>query len=92
VLCICRLFKTKKDLQHLFNSFRNVESEDEIRADEALLGHATIVLTTLDEAISNMDNYDYVIDLLRKTGGTHNRFPGYRPDYFWVCICLYTFS
>ena len=42
------------------------------------------VMCTIDEALTNLDDMDYVIDLLRKIGRTHTRFENYKPEIFWV--------
>ncbi len=44
----------------------------------------TQVMCTIDEALTNLDDMDYVIDLLRKIGRTHTRFENYKPEIFWV--------
>ncbi len=41
-------------------------------------------MCTIDEALTNLDDMDYVIDLLRKIGRTHTRFENYKPEIFWV--------
>lgn len=53
-----------------------------MRENEALEHHATFVMTTLDEAISNIDNYNYVIDHLHRTGATHQRFIDFSSENF----------
>lgn len=55
-----------------------------MRENEALEHHATFVMTTLDEAISNIDNYNYVIDHLHRTGATHQRFIDFSSENFGV--------
>ena len=56
------------------------------RANEALEKHATFVMSTLDETISNIDNYDYIKDLSLRTGGSHQRFSDFQKENFSVCI------
>ncbi|KAJ8308126.1 hypothetical protein KUTeg_013000, partial [Tegillarca granosa] len=60
-----RLFKTE-NIRYIFTSFKDLETEDDLRANEALEQHATFVMTTLDETISNIENYDYVTEKIRK--------------------------
>jgi hypothetical protein len=55
-----------------------------MRENEALEHHATFVMTTLDEAISHIDNYNYVTDHLHRTGATHQRFTEFSSENFGV--------
>lgn len=77
-----RLFKSNAYLIKIFKDFKQLETEDEMRANESLEKHATFVMTTLDEAISNIDNYDFVKDLLTRTGCSHQRFSEFQKDNF----------
>lgn len=77
-----RLFKTNSDLQALFQGFKHIRSDDELRSNEALEYHATLVMTTLDDAITHIDNYEFVRQLLHKAGGSHIKFEGFQPDNF----------
>lgn len=79
-----RLFKTNANLKYIFANFSKLETEDDMRENEALEHHATFVMTTLDEAISNIDNYNYVIDHLHRTGATHQRFIDFSSENFGV--------
>ncbi|BFZ07378.1 hypothetical protein BsWGS_10417 [Bradybaena similaris] len=77
-----RLFKTNASLQKMFQGFKDIRSDDDLRSNEALEYHATLVMTTLDDAITHIDNYDYVRQLLQKTGASHVKFTGFQPDNF----------
>ncbi|XP_046381362.2 neuroglobin-like [Haliotis rufescens] len=79
-----RLFKTNAELKALFTSFKFLEAEDDLRENEALEHHATLVMTTLDDAFSRIDNYSYVTEVLLKTGESHRRFRGFRSEIFWT--------
>lgn len=70
----------------IFKDFKQLKTEDEMRANEALEKHATFVMATLDETISNIDNYDYVKDLTNRTGGSHQRLTDFQKDNFKVCF------
>jgi len=87
-LSLFRLFKSNAYLKSIFKDFQKLETENEMRTNESLEHHATLVMTTFDDAISNIDNYDYVQDHLHRTGGTHQRFVDFRSDNFMVCITL----
>ncbi|XP_062621642.1 uncharacterized protein LOC134283210, partial [Saccostrea cucullata] len=81
-LLIFRLFKTNSHLKYVFTKFTQLETEDDMRQNEALEQHATFVMTTVDEAISNIDNYNYVTDHLHRTGATHQRFVDFSSENF----------
>ncbi len=72
----------------MFTGFKHLEEENELRENEALEHHATLVMTTLDDAIAHIDNYGYITDVLVKTGGSHTRFRGFNSDVFWVSNSL----
>ncbi|XP_046580579.1 neuroglobin-like [Haliotis rubra] len=79
-----RLFKTNSELKALFTSFAMLDVEDDLRENEALEHHATLVMTTLDDAFSRIDNYSYVTEVLLKTGESHRRFSAFRSEIFWT--------
>ena len=81
-----RLFKTSTYLKEMFSQFKGIETEDELRNNEVLEHHATFVMSTLDEAITNIDNYDFVQQTLHRAGSSHRRFVGFEPSNFWVSI------
>ena len=79
----------------MFHEFKDVTLEDDLRSNEALENHATLVMTTLDDAITHIDNFDYVTEVLRKTGASHVRFEGFKSENFWVSVrfvCLSFFA
>ncbi|XP_059148296.1 neuroglobin-like isoform X2 [Physella acuta] len=77
-----RLFKTSADLQNMFHAFKDIRSDDELRSNDALENHATLVMTTLDDAITHIDDYEFVKEVLYKTGGSHVKFAGFKSDNF----------
>ncbi|KAL8613617.1 hypothetical protein ACOMHN_022036 [Nucella lapillus] len=78
-----RLFKYNQDLKGMFTRFEHLKTEDELRTNEALENHATLVMMTLDDVITHIDNFDYVDELLRKTAATHTRLKGFSSELFW---------
>jgi hypothetical protein len=70
----------------MFERFRHLKTEDDIRVSEIVEKHAISVMGTLDELISNIDNVDYVLDVLKATGQSHQKFPGFRAELIWVSI------
>ncbi len=81
---IYRLFETNEDLKGMFSAFKELKNAQELRESRALENHAMMVMCTIDEALTNLDDMDYVIDLLKKIGRTHTRFENYKPEIFWV--------
>lgn len=77
-----RLFKTNTELKRMFHKFKELNTDDELRSNEALEYHATMVMTTLDDTITHIDNYDFIRQLLTKTGASHFRFQGFEPKTF----------
>ncbi|KAK6182327.1 hypothetical protein SNE40_010038 [Patella caerulea] len=78
-----RLFKRKSELKSMFKEFKHLEKEDELRDNEALEHHATLVMTTLDDAITNIDNVEYISCMLSERGGSHVRFNGFHESNFY---------
>lgn len=78
------MFKINSDLKRLFSNFKDLDSEDALRENEALEKHALLVMSTMDEAISNIDNVDYVYDVLNRVGQSHGRFSGFVAELFQV--------
>ncbi|KAK0050762.1 neuroglobin, partial [Biomphalaria pfeifferi] len=76
------LFRSNSELQAMFKGFKDIKTDSELRSNEALENHATLVMTTLDDAITHIDNYEYVKDLLYRTSSTHTKFTGFQPAYF----------
>lgn len=90
------MFRANEDIRTMFVRFRHLKTEDEIRVSELVEKHAISVMGTLDELISNIDNVDYVFDVLKATGQSHMKFPGFRTELIWVGVrisylklCLY---
>ena len=79
-----KLFETNEDLKDMFKKFGKLKYSAELRGSRDLQNHAKMVMCTIDEAITNLDDLDYVIDVLRKVGRSHTRFEGYKPEIFWV--------
>ncbi|XP_064603211.1 globin, major polymeric component P1-like isoform X2 [Liolophura sinensis] len=80
---LIRLFQENAHLTKLFRGFKELDNADDMRENEMFEHHATLVMTTLDEAFSHLDNLDFVVDLLHKTGSTHRKFGGFLPNLFW---------
>ena len=85
----CSLFRKNAELKNLFSGFKDLDvNDDSMRLSQLFEQHGGLVMGVLDEAISHIDNVDYVVDLLQKTGRSHNKFPGFTSDLFWVRTAL----
>lgn len=76
-------------MKTLFKDIRDLQTTDEMRAHEAVEHHGSLVMSVLDEAISNIDDVDHVIEVCQRTGKSHSKFSGFSPELFWASI---TFS
>ncbi|CAD5122932.1 DgyrCDS11328 [Dimorphilus gyrociliatus] len=79
-----RLFQQNGHLKTLFKDIRDLQTADELRAHEAVEHHGSLVMSVLDEAISNIDDVDHVIEVCQRTGKSHSKFTGFSPELFWV--------
>lgn len=70
----------------MFKSFKDIQTDDELRESEDLEKHATNVMTIFDDAIANVENVDYIFELLHRTGKLHTGFQGFTPESFWVSM------
>ena len=67
----------------MFEQFRSVDKAD-LGSSRSLENHALLVMNALDEAIANMDDADYLIDMLLTTGKSHRRFDNFSASIFLV--------
>jgi hypothetical protein len=70
----------------MFSKFKDITSDNELRASEELEQHAMLVMNVLDEAITHIDNYDYIQNILVPAGKVHLKVPGFRPETFYVSM------
>ena len=68
----------------MFEQFRTVD-EGSLQEDRALENHAMLVMNALDEAMANLDDEEYLVDMLLVTGKSHRRFEDFNESIFWVC-------
>ena len=78
------MFRSSEDTKQLFSKFRDIKSEDQLRLNENLEMHGSKVMEVLDETISNIENVDYILELLSTTGKMHRKFTGFSSNMFWV--------
>lgn len=74
----------------LFEKFKELRTKEDQANSLELAEHAGTVMNTLDEGIKGLDNLDAFFEYLHQVGASHRRIPGFKVDYFWVCIKNYT--
>lgn len=79
-----RLFEEHSELLRLFEKFSSLRTKEEQQESLELAEHASMVMNTLHNAISSLDNPDAFFQFLEQVGGSHNRIPGFNKDFFWV--------
>ena len=79
-----RLFENEESVKNMFKALENVTLVSDMRTSAVLKDHALIVMCTLDEAIMNLDDLDYVQELLYKVGKSHRSLENYRSSVFFV--------
>lgn len=79
-----RLFEENQELLNLFAKFQTLKTKQSQLESMELAQHATMVMSTIDEAINSLDNIDYFIEYLHSIGKLHHKVPGFKKEYFWV--------
>ena len=46
--------------------------------------HAATVMSTLDQSISSLSDYNAFVDYLHSIGKLHRKVPGFKREHFWV--------
>ena len=85
IFCTSRFFQQNMEMKELFANFRYVELDDAMRENEALEAHGTLVMTVIDEVISNINDVDKTVDMLKRIHNQHLGFQGFHSEFFWVC-------
>lgn len=60
----------------------------DLGTSQALENHALLVMNALDEAITNLDDPEFLIEMLLTTGKSHQRFENFSMQIFWVRVAL----
>lgn len=50
--------------------------------------HAATVMSTLDQSISTLNDYDNFITYLRSIGEMHRKIPEFKREHFWVSVVV----
>ncbi|KAJ8309520.1 hypothetical protein KUTeg_014394 [Tegillarca granosa] len=79
-----RLFEANDEIMQLFVFIGGYKTVTELRESESLVGHVTMVMHTIDEAITSLDDSEYVINMLQSIGKSHKtRLKDFDPNQFW---------
>ena len=80
---VFRLFETNEEMLQLFEKFQRLKTSTDLRSSSALEAHALKVMSSLDEAITNLEDYEYVVNMLFKVGVLHTSFDHFTAEMFW---------
>lgn len=86
------MFEENPDLLQLFTKFQSLKTKESQLESMELAQHASLVMTTLDEAVNSLDNVDHFIEYLHSVGRIHRKVPGFKKEYFWVSTLLLKFE
>ncbi|RWS26284.1 cytoglobin-1-like protein [Leptotrombidium deliense] len=78
-----RLFEENAELLNLFQKFQDLKTKESQRESMELAQHASLVMSTLDEAINSLDDVDHFIEYLHSVGRMHVKVKGFKREYFW---------
>ena len=78
------MFRANGESQRIFKKFKDLKNDDELRVSETLEQHATAVMNVIDDTITNIENVDYVFELLHSAGRRHSTYEGFTAPFFWV--------
>ncbi|CAD5119840.1 DgyrCDS8422 [Dimorphilus gyrociliatus] len=82
-LMFIRMFESSDAVRSTFEQFRSVDQVSDLWTSKSLENHAMIVMNALDEAFSNLEDEEYVVDLLLINGLSHRRFVSMTAAVFW---------
>jgi len=69
----------------MFAKLRDFETVAELRSSKIFEQHAMKVICTIDDAIVNLDDMQYVNRMLQTVAQSHSsRFPNFNPEFFAV--------
>lgn len=78
------LFEQNRDLLYLFDRFQHLKGRQELHESMELREHAATVMSTLDQSINSLSDYDNFVTYLYSIGQLHRKVPGFKRDFFWV--------
>ena len=79
------MFEENPEVKLVFEKFRTVDNGATLSESTVLETHGLVVMSAIDEIISNLDDEDVVYELIREQGRSHARFgDGLTDKVFWV--------
>ena len=79
-----RFFQSNHQMKGLFSKFSAVEINDTLRENEVLEQHGMLVMSVIDDAITDINNVDKVEEMLMRTRNKHAAMTEFQNDFFWV--------
>ena len=79
------MFHERADIKGMFEQFR-AQDQSELATSKSLENHAVLVMNSLDDAICNLDDSEYILDMTTLTGLSHRRFENFSENIFWVSL------
>merc|ERR1712127_52830 len=76
------MFTTNPEVQSLFVEFKNLQTPENMRANEKFQEHGEKVMERIDEAVASIEEMDCMTSLLMQTGAYHKQIPGFDPEMF----------
>ena len=64
------------------------ETIAEMRESKALAKHVRGVMNALDDTIYNLNDMNYVTELLLDIGKQHRKYTDFRREFFLVCLSI----
>ena len=91
------MFEDYPEVKLVFEKFRTIDSSAALSHSNVLETHGLVVMSAIDEIISNLDDEDVVNELIQEQGRSHARFgDGLTDEVFWVGhsrrSCMFTSS
>lgn len=80
-----RMFETSPSVVSAFEKFRSIDGADNLRESSTLRTHGLVVMSAIDEIISNLDDEECAVELAIEQGRSHARFDELPDGLLWVC-------
>ena len=78
------MFQTSPLVKTVFEKFRSIDGPDDLRSSTTLRTHGLVVMSAIDEIITNLDDEESVLELGYEQGRTHARFDELPEALLWV--------
>ena len=79
------MFESSPEVKLVFEKFRTVDTGVALWQSNVLETHGLVVMSAMDEIISNLDDEESVYELIQEQGRSHARFgEDLTDEIFWV--------